>query len=77
MRYIDTSAFVNYYSDEKSESGSTKIVRLIDDAKTGKEKLLSSFFMIGEVLTIWQMMGGLIVVAGIYLVHFSRIRKRN
>ncbi|MCK9207952.1 MAG: DMT family transporter [Salinivirgaceae bacterium] len=36
-----------------------------------------AFFMIGEVLTIWQMMGGLIVVAGIYLVHFSRIRKMN
>ncbi len=28
--------------------------------------------LLGEVLTVWHIAGGIIVVAGIYLVHFSR-----
>ncbi len=36
-----------------------------------------AFFMIGEVLTIWQLVGGFIVVLGIYLVHFSRIHRKT
>jgi len=31
-----------------------------------------AFFLIGEKLTGWHITGGIIVVAGIYLVHFSR-----
>jgi drug/metabolite transporter (DMT)-like permease len=31
-----------------------------------------AYFIIGEELTQWHIIGGIIVVAGIYLVHFSR-----
>ncbi len=35
-----------------------------------------AFFMLGEELTIWQIFGGIIVVVGIYTVHFAK-QKRN
>lgn len=31
-----------------------------------------AYFIIGEGLTIWHIIGGIIVVAGIYMVHFNR-----
>ncbi len=34
-----------------------------------------AYFLLGEVLTFWQFIGGIVVVAGIYQVHFSRTRK--
>jgi drug/metabolite transporter (DMT)-like permease len=34
-----------------------------------------AYFMLGERLTFWQIVGGVIVVSGIYTVHFSRSRK--
>lgn len=40
MNYIDTSAFVKYYSEEGSEKGSARVQKLIDDAKEGREHLI-------------------------------------
>ena len=39
MKYIDSSAFVKYYSEESSEKGSDKVKEIIDRAKEGKETL--------------------------------------
>lgn len=33
--------------------------------------------LLGEILTAWHITGGVIVVTGIYLVHFSRQRKKE
>ena len=38
---------------------------------------LIAFLMLGEELTIWQILGGIIVVVGIYTVHFAKQKKRN
>jgi drug/metabolite transporter (DMT)-like permease len=35
-----------------------------------------AFFMLGEKLTIWQIFGGLIVIIGIYKIHFSKLKKK-
>ena len=53
MKYIDSSAFVKYYSAEK---GSDKVNVIIDKAKDGKEKLLSSILLIGEVISAFDKM---------------------
>ncbi len=34
-----------------------------------------AFFMLGEELSIWQIMGGVIVIIGIYTVHFTKQKK--
>lgn len=36
-----------------------------------------AFLLLGEVLTFWQIIGGTMVVAGIYTVHFARARKKK
>jgi len=36
-----------------------------------------AYFMLNETLTFWQLIGGLFVVSGIYMVHFSRSRKKK
>jgi len=53
MKYIDSSAFVKYYSVEK---GSDKVNSIIDKAKEGKEKLISSILLIGEVVSAFDKM---------------------
>ena len=35
-----------------------------------------AFFMLGEELTMWQIIGGCIVISGIYLVHFAKQKKK-
>ena len=52
MKYLDTSAFVKHY--RKEEKGSDKINKLIDNAKEGNEQLISSFFVIGETLSVFD-----------------------
>lgn len=54
MKYLDTSAFVKYYGSEEFEAGSSKIIKLVEDAKEGKEVLMSSFFIIGEVVSVFD-----------------------
>ncbi|OFX85396.1 MAG: hypothetical protein A2W99_08115 [Bacteroidetes bacterium GWF2_33_16] len=34
-----------------------------------------AYFIIGEELTLWQIVGGMIVISGIYTIHFSKLRK--
>ncbi len=51
MKYIDTSSFVKYYSNEESEKGSNKLRELIDKAKQGNEKLLASVLLIPECVS--------------------------
>ncbi len=53
-KYIDTSAFAKYYSEEKTEKGADKIKRMIDDAKTGKEILLTSALLLGESVSVFD-----------------------
>lgn len=36
-----------------------------------------AYIMLGEELTIWQILGGIIVIAGIYTVHFAKQRKNK
>jgi predicted nucleic acid-binding protein len=54
MKYIDTSAFIKYYGKEEFEKGVKKVTKLIEDAKTQKETLLSSIFMIGEAISVFD-----------------------
>ncbi len=52
MKYLDTSAFVKHY--RAKENGSEIMNRLVDDAKAGKEQLVSSFIVIGEVISVFD-----------------------
>ena len=54
MKYIDTSCFVKYYGTEEFEKGIDEITDLIDNAKKGKEILISSIFMIGEAVSTFD-----------------------
>jgi len=35
-----------------------------------------AFFLLGERLTYWHILGGIVVVTGIYTIHFSTIKKK-
>ncbi len=52
MKYLDSSAFVKHYRNE--ESGSDIINKLFDDARAGKEQLVSSFIVIGEIISVFD-----------------------
>ena len=52
MKYLDTSAFVKHY--RAKEEGSDVINNLVDDAKAGNEQLVSSFILIGEVISVFD-----------------------
>ena len=52
MKYLDTSAFVKHY--RAKEEGSDIINRLFDDAKAGKEQLISSFIVMGEIVSVFD-----------------------
>ena len=52
MKYLDTSAFVKHYRAE--EKGSGIINKLVDDAKAGKNQLVSSFIVIGEIISVFD-----------------------
>ena len=52
MKYLDTSAFVKHY--RAKEDGSGVINGLVDDAKAGKEQLVSSFIVIGEIISVFD-----------------------
>lgn len=54
MRYIDTSCFVKYYGSEETEKGCSKIVKLVEEAKDGKEVLISNFLIIGETVSVFD-----------------------
>jgi len=54
MKYIDTSAFVKYYSEESTEKGSDRIKELIDKAKGGEEILITSIMLIGESVSVFD-----------------------
>lgn len=36
-----------------------------------------AFFMLGEELSIWQIFGGVIVIVGIYTVHFAKQKRKQ
>lgn len=52
--YMDSSAFVKYYSEEGIEKGAEKVKDIIDKAKDGKGTLLSSVLLIGEVVSAFD-----------------------
>ena len=54
MNYIDTSAFIKYYSDEVREKGVREVTNLIESAKGGNDTLLSTFFIIGEAISVFD-----------------------
>lgn len=35
-----------------------------------------AWFMLGEALSVWHIVGGVVVIVGIYIVHFSSIKKK-
>ena len=36
-----------------------------------------AFIMLGEKLTVWQIIGGVVVVTGIYTVHFAKMKRKT
>ncbi len=54
MNYIDTSAFVKYYGNPDSEKGVDKIYEIIQKAKLNHLKLITSIFMIGETISVFD-----------------------
>ena len=52
MKYLDTSAFVKYYYEE--EKGFDKVSKLIEEAKDGKESLISSILVVGEAISVFD-----------------------
>jgi len=54
MNYVDTSAFVKYYSKEEYERGFVKVKKLMEDAKAGNEILISSYFIVGESISAFD-----------------------
>lgn len=63
MKYIDTSAFIKYYSNEDVEKGADKIRTIIDRAKKIKKEanvidqkdvLISSILLIGESISVFD-----------------------
>ena len=52
MKYSDTSAFVKHY--RKEEEGSDKISKLMNNAKEGNEQLISSFLIVGEIVSVFD-----------------------
>ncbi|MBI3412685.1 MAG: type II toxin-antitoxin system VapC family toxin [Candidatus Aenigmarchaeota archaeon] len=54
MRYIDSSAFVKYYSEESAEKGANIVKEIIDNAKEGRETLISSILLVGEVISAFD-----------------------
>ncbi len=54
MKYIDTSAFVKYYGNPKFEKGVLQMSDLFENAKSGKEILITSIFTIGEIISVFD-----------------------
>ncbi len=54
MKYIDTSAFVKHYGKSEIEKGRDKVTELISKAKNGEEVLISSVFMLGEAISVFD-----------------------
>jgi len=52
MKYIDTSAFVKHY--RKEELGSDIINKLMDDSKEKNGQLISSFIVVGEIISVFD-----------------------
>jgi len=52
MKYIDTSAFVKHY--RKEELGSDIINKLMDDSKEKNSQLISSFIVVGEIISVFD-----------------------
>ena len=54
MKYIDTSAFVKCYGNERHEKGITAISELVKAARKGEDVLLSSFLIVGEAVSVFD-----------------------
>jgi len=54
MKYVDTSAFVKYYSDDENEKGTSYVQDIIDSAKNGEDLLLTSIITLGETLSVFD-----------------------
>lgn len=37
---------------------------------------IAAFFILGEVLTMWQIIGGIVVFGGIYIVNITRLKRK-
>src|SRR3989338_2412837 len=53
MKYIDTSAFVKYFSEENAEKGSDKI-KLIVDTSNKDDAIISSILLVVEVVSVFD-----------------------
>ncbi len=52
MKYLDTSAFVKHY--RLKEKGSDTVNNLFAEARAGKVHLVSSFIVIGEIISVFD-----------------------
>ena len=53
MKYLDTSAFVKHFRNK--EEGSAAIRELMHDTRDGKDQLMSSFLVVGETVSVFDM----------------------
>ncbi len=54
MKYVDTSAFVKCYGNDKNEKGIKAVSELIEAARRGEEVLLSNFLLVGESVSVFD-----------------------
>lgn len=54
MKYLDTSAFIKYYCNPAFEKGIDAITNLIEQAKQGKEALVTSILTLGEIVSAFD-----------------------
>ena len=54
MIYLDTSALVKFYGKADFEKGFAKVKDLIEKAKDGNETIISSYFIVGECISVFD-----------------------
>ena len=54
MKYLDTSALVKFYGKGDFEKGFTKVKDLVEKARDGNETLISSYFIVGECISVFD-----------------------
>ena len=54
MKYLDTSALVKFYGKEDFEKGFAKVKGLVEKAREGNETLISSYFIVGECISVFD-----------------------
>jgi len=76
--YIDTSAFVKYYGKPEFEKGCEKVETIVNKTREGESILISSFLMVGEVVSVFdkwvriKVIGASNKISGRFLDEFKK-----